>query len=268
MPEPDFTNRTRSLFGDEGLNALAKPLVAIAGLGGVGGAAFMNLIRSGVKRFRLAENGIFDPPDMNRQFGALASTMGRPKLEVYAKWAKGINPAVEMELFPQGTTLENLDDFLGGADIHIGATDLDKGRDMKEKGDRICQERGILLFTAGAMGMGTVMINHRPDGMPPNEFWKLMAEKKAGGKLLPAFLSDQFSARLMDNFETSVASGKLGTCSIGASLAGTFLAAEIMTHILHGAGLTEREALFAPRFMVFDHALANFKVIDVTKDQT
>ena len=246
MAQPDFATRTRALFGNEGLDALAQPIVAIAGLGGVGGAAFMNLIRAGVRRFRLAENGIFDPPDLNRQFGALAHTMDRPKLEVYAQWAKGINPEVEMELFPQGTTLENLDRFLTGADIHIGATDLDKGKEMKEKGDRICRKEGVLLFTAGALGMGTVMINHRPDGMQPGEFWKIMAQKEAGGKLLPAFLQDQFAPRLMSNLEKSAAAGKLATCSIGASLAGTFLAAEIMTHILHGVGLVERRACRSP----------------------
>lgn len=266
MTRIDFTHRTRGLLGDEGLAALGRPLVAIAGLGGVGGAAFLNLVRAGVRRFRLAENGVFDPPDMNRQFAALAQTMGRPKLEVYAEWARGINPAVRMELFPEGTTLDNLERFLGGADIHIGATDLDKGQEMKDLGDAICHREGIPLFTAGAMGMGCVMVNHRPGGMPPAEFWPLLAAKKAGGALLPAYLTEEFEPSLMRRLEESFASGKLATCSIGASLAGAFMAGEIMVHILHQAGLIQREAVFTPRFVVFDQALANFNILDVSSD--
>ncbi|MGD9124597.1 MAG: ThiF family adenylyltransferase [Desulfarculaceae bacterium] len=266
MPQPDFSHRTRALFGQEGLHALEQPLVAIAGLGGVGGAAFMNLVRAGVRRFRLAENGIFDPPDMNRQFGALSQTMDRPKLDIYAEWAMGINSGVELELFPEGTTLDNLERFLTGVDIHIGATDVDKGKRMKDKGDAICQREGIPLFTAGALGMGCVMINHRPGGMTPAQFWPLMAAKKKGGALLPAFLTEQFSPPLVRRMEQSVQSGKLATCSIGASLSGTFLAGEIMVHILRKTGLVEREAIFAPRFVVFDQALASFKILDVTAD--
>lgn len=264
MSRTGFLDRTRSLLGDEGLEALNKPLIAIAGLGGVGGAAFMNLVRSGVRRFRLAENGVFDPPDLNRQWAALGSTMDRPKLDVYVEWARGINPEVELELYPEGTNLENMERFLVGADIHIGATDVDKGREMKAKGDEICQREGIGLFTSGALGMGMVMVNHQPGGMTPDQFWPLLSAKKQGGGLLPAWLTDQFSAPLMKRMEESVASGKLGTFSTGASFAGTFLAGEIMVHLLQGTGLVEREAVFAPRFTVFDQALANFKILDVS----
>jgi tRNA A37 threonylcarbamoyladenosine dehydratase len=82
-----FLDRTLPILGKEGMEALSTPLIAFAGLGGVGGGAFLNLVRCGVKRFRLAENGVFDPPDMNRQAAAFASTMGRAKIEVYERLA-------------------------------------------------------------------------------------------------------------------------------------------------------------------------------------
>jgi tRNA A37 threonylcarbamoyladenosine dehydratase len=63
---------------------------AFAGLGGVVGRAFLALVRCGASRFRLAENGVFDPPDMSRQAAAFGSTMDRPKLDVYIELARSI----------------------------------------------------------------------------------------------------------------------------------------------------------------------------------
>ena len=104
----EFLDRTLPILGQEGIEALSTPIVAFAGLGGVGGGSFLNLVRCGVKRFRLSENGIFDPPDMNRQAAAFASTLGHSKIEVYERLAHEINPEVELELFPEGTLVSNL----------------------------------------------------------------------------------------------------------------------------------------------------------------
>ncbi len=68
----------------------------------------MTLVRSGVKRFRLAEQGIFDPPDMNRQWGAPDTTMDRPKLDVYVEWAKSINPDREVVFAPSFVAVDLL----------------------------------------------------------------------------------------------------------------------------------------------------------------
>lgn len=91
-----FLNRALPIFTEAGFAALRDKVVAFAGLGGVGGGEFLALVRCGVTRFRLAENGTFDPPDMNRQAGAFGHTMGRPKLEIYVELARSINPAVEL----------------------------------------------------------------------------------------------------------------------------------------------------------------------------
>jgi tRNA A37 threonylcarbamoyladenosine dehydratase len=37
VADMDFTHRTQGLLGDQGLESLERPLIAIAGLGGVGG---------------------------------------------------------------------------------------------------------------------------------------------------------------------------------------------------------------------------------------
>ena len=264
MGEPDFSARTRALLGNLPFEELGRPLVAISGLGGVGGAAFMTLLRAGVRRFRLAENGIFDPPDMNRQWGAIGPSMGRPKLEVYEEWARGINPEVEMETFPEGIHLENIEAFLTGIDVYLGAIDIDKGREVKDAGEKIVRREGIPLFTGGAIGMGAIMINYHPEGMTPADFWAQVARRSDGASLFPSFLRGFFDKRLMENMLKSFPSGTPATCSTGAGQAGLLVGTEILIHLLRRTGLAERRTIFAPRFVVLDLARMEMSIVDVT----
>ena len=66
--------------------------VAIAGLGGVGGAHLLTLTRLGIGRFHLADFDRFELHNFNRQVGATVHTVGRPKVDVMAEMASAINP--------------------------------------------------------------------------------------------------------------------------------------------------------------------------------
>ena len=50
-----FLDRALPIFTESGFETLKNKIVAFAGLGGVGGGAFLALVRCGVTRFRLAE---------------------------------------------------------------------------------------------------------------------------------------------------------------------------------------------------------------------
>ena len=76
--------------------ALRDKCVAIAGLGGVGGAHLLTLARLGVGRFSLAEFDTFELVNFNRQVGAAQSTIGSAKLEVMSAMARDINPEIEI----------------------------------------------------------------------------------------------------------------------------------------------------------------------------
>ena len=54
--------------------------VAIAGLGGVGGAHLVTLTRLGIGSFHIADPDAFGIENFNRQLGARMSTLGRPKI--------------------------------------------------------------------------------------------------------------------------------------------------------------------------------------------
>lgn len=262
----DFLNRALPIFTEAGFEMLQSKLIAFAGLGGVGGGAFLALVRCGVTRFRLAENGIFDPPDMNRQAGAFGHTMDRNKLDVYVELAQSINPDVELELFPEGTNENNIERFLEGADIHVGVIDVEKGAEVKAMTPGLLEKHNVPMFTCGAIGFGALMVAHEPGGMMPDEFWKLVGDKSNGGTLLPSYLGKQFNQPVMDRIAEGYKSGTLPTTAIGGMASNTLLACEVLTHMLQGTGLVDRKPVFAPGFTVVDFLGQNMVIGDVTKE--
>lgn len=261
----NFLDRTLPILGEEGIEILSKPLVAFAGLGGVGGGAFLSLVRCGVKRFRIAENGIFDPPDMNRQSAAFGSTMGQSKIEVYKKLALEINPDVELELFPDGIQSDNIARFLEGSDVHVGVIDVEKGADVKAMTPGLLKSFNIPLFTAGAVGFGAVLVAHHPQGMMPDEFWGLVKKQSEAGGLMPSFVAEKFDSTTMERINNAAKMGKIATTSIGGSLSGIILASEVLAYLLRDTDLVSREIIFAPKFMVVDLLKPILEVIDISK---
>lgn len=254
------------ILNADGLEILRSKQISFAGLGGVGGGAFLALVRCGITRFRLAENGVFDPPDMNRQAAAFGTTMGRPKLDVYAELARSINPMVELELFPEGILEHNLERFLAGTDLHVGVIDAEKGQDVKDMTPPLLEQCGLPMLTCGAIGFGALLVGHEPGSMMPEEFWRLAAERsgETGGGLLPALLSSHFNHEVMRRIEAAAASGHLATTAIGGMASNTLLACEVLACLLRETGVMGREPVFAPRYAALDFLEHRFIVGDVT----
>lgn len=264
MADLTFHSRTRPILGDEGIHLLEQPLVTIAGLGGVGGGAFLALVRAGVKRFRLAENGVFDPPDMNRQAGAFGSSMDRPKLDVYAELARSINPDVELELFPDGVGSDNLEAFICGSAVYLGVIDVEKGAEVKALTPELIKKYDVPLFTCGAIGFGALMVNHHPGGMMPDAFWHLAQEKSPGGVLLPAALLSHFAPESMHRLQEGYAGGVLPTTPVGGLASNALLANEVLAYLLAETGLVERQPVFAPHYVAMDFMNLSMTVADIS----
>jgi len=143
---------------------LRAKCVAIAGLGGVGGAHLLTLARLGIGRFRLAEFDRFEIVNFNRQAGASVSTLGRSKLDVMCEMARDINPDVELALFPEGITEQNVDRFLDGADLFIDGLDFFAFA-AREKVFARCAARAIPATTVAPLGMGAALLNFMPGRM-------------------------------------------------------------------------------------------------------
>lgn len=88
--------RTRSLIGEEGLQALKNSTVAVFGIGGVGSYALEALVRSGIGTVYIYDNDTVAKSNINRQLIALDSTVGAYKTSVAAARCRDINPEAKI----------------------------------------------------------------------------------------------------------------------------------------------------------------------------
>ena len=146
--------------------------IAIAGMGGVGGAHLLSLARLGVGCFRIADFDSFDLPNFNRQAGALMSTLDQPKAEVLAGMARDINPEIALDVFPEGVSEHNLDAFLDGVDLYVDALDFFAFA-ARRATFAACRARGIPAVTAAPIGMGTAVLVFMPDAMSFEDYFCL-----------------------------------------------------------------------------------------------
>ncbi|MFZ4289624.1 ThiF family adenylyltransferase [Variovorax sp. HJSM1_2] len=146
--------------------------VAIAGLGGVGGAHLLTLARLGIGNFHISDFDDFDVHNLNRQAGAFMPFMGQPKLDTVAKLARDINPELQIQAFPKGVQPDNVDEFLKDIDVYVDGLDffaLPARRMVFAK----CRDKGIPALTAAPLGMGTAFLYFKPDGMSFEEYFKV-----------------------------------------------------------------------------------------------
>ena len=151
--------------------ALRGKRIAIAGGGGVGGVHLLTLARLGVGRFHIADFDRFDLVNFNRQVGATMSTLDQPKAEVLARMAKDINPELDIRIFPEGVSRDNLDDFLGGADLYVDALDF-FAFEVRAQTFAACARLGIPATTAAPLGMGAALLTFMPGRMTFEEYFQ------------------------------------------------------------------------------------------------
>lgn len=146
--------------------------IAIAGMGGVGGAHLLTLARLGVGSYHIADFDSFELANFNRQMGATVSTLGRPKIEVMAQLARDINPEIAIRPFPAGINEDNIDEFLEGVDLFIDGFDFFV-LDVRARVFARCADLGIPAITAAPIGMGAAYLVFMPGHMTFEEYFRL-----------------------------------------------------------------------------------------------
>ena len=145
--------------------------IAIAGLGGVGGAHLLTLARLGIGAFNIADFDTFDIPNFNRQVGAMMSSVGRRKTDVLSAMARDINPELQLKVFEEGVTQQNLNAFLDGVDLYVDGLDF-FAFSARKLVFPACAEKGIPATTAAPLGMGTAVLNFLPGGMTFEQYFR------------------------------------------------------------------------------------------------
>ena len=236
---------------------LRQAHVAVAGLGGVGGAHVQTLARLGVGRLNVADFDRFEAHNFNRQSGAFVSTLGLPKAEVVARMALDVNPTADVRVFAEGVVPANLDEFLAGVDIYVDGIDF-FAVDARRMIFAACHARGIPAVTAAPLGMGVSLLYFSPAGMSFEQYFRLEACSRqeqyarfiAG--LSPAMLQRAYLAvSEAVNFAEQRGPSTVMACDLCAGVTGT-----AVLKLLLGRGKL-RPAPWAMQFDAYEQKLAH-----------
>jgi molybdopterin/thiamine biosynthesis adenylyltransferase len=151
---------------------LRNKTIAIAGMGGVGGIHALTLTRLGIGGFHFADPDRFDVANLNRQAGALMSTVGLEKAAVMAQMTRDINPELRLRVFDHGVDDENLDEFLSGVDLLVDGLDF-FALNIRRKVFKRCAQLGIPAVTAAPIGFGSSYLIFMPNGMSFEDYFRL-----------------------------------------------------------------------------------------------
>jgi hypothetical protein len=177
----------------ESQEKLRAATVGVAGCGGIGGALAVRLARLGVLNLKVADPHAFDWSNVNRQLGATRDTLGQNKAEVVAGLAHGLAGDVSVEVYPEGITTENAEEFVDGCDLVLDQMDfyLVGERYALHRAGRESPKNKCIL-SAWCVGWGTSLYKYVRDGMTIEERYGLPEDAEITpeviDRLIPAFV--------------------------------------------------------------------------------
>ena len=118
-----FSERNEIVFGTSGVEKLKNSSVAVYGLGGVGAAAAMALVRSGVGTIKAVDFDTVSESNLNRLIFGFESNVGMKKSEVFLNTAKSVNPDINIEVYSDFMHGNDAASTVLDADFHIDAID-------------------------------------------------------------------------------------------------------------------------------------------------
>lgn len=141
--------RNEMMLGENAMKKLAASHVCVVGLGGVGSYAVECLARAGIGELTLIDQDAYSLSNINRQLGALTSTIGKSKAHALAERVLDINPNCVVHPIVGKYSREDREAFWGSYDYLVDAIDL-----VACKIDLIvqAQERGIPIISALGTG--------------------------------------------------------------------------------------------------------------------
>ncbi len=248
-------NRNLGFISVEEQKRLRNSRIAIAGLGGTGGAQVHALSRMGIGRFHLADPDTFELANFNRQVGATIPNLDRSKAEVARETVLSINPEAEVEVFPEGVTVENIDSFLQGVDVIVDSLDFYCFDERFLLYGR-AREKGIWVLTAPPLGFGFTLLMFDPRGMSFEDYFGFharMSERDRIVALIAGIMPKPYILRYLDRKQPNTAKRRLP--SVGAA---PFMIAGIIATEVIGLLIGKGQRMAAPTVYQFDALLRRF----------
>lgn len=235
-------DRNIGVWDHEFQKKLESITIGVAGLGGSGEALVSILARNGFGTFKFADPDYFEASNIQRQLYATESTLNQMKVDVSAQGVKEINPSLQVEVYPEGVTRENMDDFLDGCDFLHEVMDYSVP-EIKVGLNRKAHEKGIITTSSAIIGTGVATLAFHPDKMSFEEYFGIGSGEKQSIDLIAGSYPDYLDKEI---FLKRIKEGQVPTTADGAFLTGV-MAAGIYKRILMG-----KDVSYAPDMLRWD----------------
>ncbi len=156
-------SRNNGLLSEEDQRLLATTSIAIAGTGGDGGLLAERLTRFGIGKIILADPEVFEPANTNRQFGAHHKNFGRNKAEAVAEELLLINPTIELSVYSEGISKNNVKSIVRAADIVVDEIEYSLPV-ISVLLHKECREQNKIVFMGANIGWGGCVFCFQPNG--------------------------------------------------------------------------------------------------------
>ncbi len=217
--------RLETLIGNK-INLLNQKTVMLIGLGGVGGSAFLSLVRSGIGKIIVIDNDTFDITNLNRQALSYNKTLGKDKVLIAKKIAHEINSNCEIitkKIFVDKT---NIEDILNEKiDFVIDAIDTVETKKLIMKN---CLNKNIKFISV--MGTGNKM---HPELLEITDIRKTSYDPIA--KIIRKMVKDEKINKkipVVFSKEKPLVKGKVGSTAFVPSVAGLMAVSYVVQKLL------------------------------------
>lgn len=205
------TSRNKNIISNSEQKKLEKFRVGVAGLN-VGNPGAVCLALEGDIKMKLADNDVLSLSNLNR-FRAGLPDLGLNKAVLSARQIYEINPFVEVEVFENGITSENLEDFVMKPKIDVLVEEMDNLA-FKIKVREVAKKNNIPVVMVTGNGPNVIIDVERFDLEPELAFLngslkqEIVNKSLSGPKtfkekigLMKNFMGAEYHERLTESFE-------------------------------------------------------------------
>lgn len=229
------TARNRTIITEAEQAAYRECAVGVVGLS-VGSSAIRALVASGgPRKLKIADFDDLEITNLNRISAGLPD-VGQNKTDITARYVWELDPDAQLELWREGVTAENLEQFITQPKLDVFVDEMDNLA-LKFQAREICRKAKVPVIMATDNGDSVILDVERFDLEPDREFfhglvpgvttdivshmpfqeWLRVATKIVG----PDFLTDRMQQAIMSIGRTIIAVPQLGPT---AAMAGAGIA--------------------------------------------
>lgn len=282
------TDRNIGWITREEQKMLRTKTIGVAGCGGMGGSLTAILLRLGIGEIRLADIEDFDTSNINRQFAAMRSTIGKNKAFETAKMLRQITDDTTIVVYPMGIypdSPESVEHFVKGCDVICDQIEFwaVAARIILHQKAR---PYNVPIFNCNTVGFSTHIFLYTPTSCPAEEIMgitfgeALALQRKIQNKKANQAEINRVMERMIRIFVPELPSyfkgnrtfvrkrlreeGKASIICPNPHMAGGFFADRVLLHLLSQAGFNKRDITDVPEmpgYLYFDAARMKVKVV-------